>query len=268
MLINGKNFTVGADPELFIGLNGKPHSAFGLIEGDKRRPTPVKDGAVQVDGMALEFNIDPADNEQEFVGRINSVQSLILEMTPGFQLIPLASVVFDKDHFDAQPDCAKILGCDPDFSGLTMAANRKPNGRTTMRTAGGHVHVGGFFTDDPFDAAHFYSCGKLARLMDEQVGVYSVLFDLDDKRRSMYGAPSCFRPKKYGMEYRTMSNAWIFNSKITSLIYNFTLDAVRKMFDRTYEIDPVVHEIIQNSDRNNSFFKNNHKAELIMEAMG
>lgn len=267
MRINNINFTIGADPELFIGRNGQPHSAYGLIQGDKRRPAKVENGAVQVDGMALEFNIDPADTKEEFVSRIESVQKLILDMTPGFELIPQASVIFEQQHFDSQPYEAKELGCDPDYNGITGQENRKPDGRSTMRTAGGHIHIGGFETDKPHGEAHFSICCKLARVMDEQVGVYSVLFDKDDLRRSMYGGPATFRPKTYGMEYRTMSNAWIFNPKITALMYEYTIDAINKMFDWDYEPDPIVHQIIAHSDRSNGFFKNNEKAERILEAM-
>lgn len=266
MQINNMNFLVGADPELFIGKGGKPHSAYGLIAGDKRCPEKVKDGAVQVDGMALEFNIDPADTKEEFVSRIQSVQEIILSMTPGFELIPAASVFFDAEHFAQQPFEARQLGCEPDYSGITGRENRKPNGDSTMRTAGGHLHIGGFESDEIYGDRHFSTCCRLARIMDEEVGVYSVLFDHDDLRRSMYGAPATFRPKTYGMEYRTMSNAWIFNPKIAGLMYEFTLDAIERMFDPTSEVDPVVHEILANSDRGHKFFRGNRKAKRIMEA--
>ena len=51
---------VGCDPEVFVKQNGVFKSAFGLIKGDKKNPQKIRNGAVQVDGMALEFNIDPA----------------------------------------------------------------------------------------------------------------------------------------------------------------------------------------------------------------
>jgi len=51
---------VGCDPEYFVKKNGIFQSAHGLIMGDKKNPQKVRNGAVQVDGMAVEFNIDPA----------------------------------------------------------------------------------------------------------------------------------------------------------------------------------------------------------------
>ena len=64
---------VGCDPEVFVKKNNQFVSAHGLIRGDKKNPFPVKDGAVQVDGMALEFNINPAHSENEFVFSVQSV---------------------------------------------------------------------------------------------------------------------------------------------------------------------------------------------------
>jgi hypothetical protein len=58
---------IGADPELFVFTrSGKPVSAHDLIPGTKYEPHEVGNGAVQVDGVAAEFNIDPAANEDEF----------------------------------------------------------------------------------------------------------------------------------------------------------------------------------------------------------
>ena len=61
------DFLFGADPELFVKRDGEFKSGHGLIEGGKENPYPVERGAVQVDGMALEFNIDPAADEDNFV---------------------------------------------------------------------------------------------------------------------------------------------------------------------------------------------------------
>ena len=61
---------VGADPEIFLGdADGGLVSAYGLIKGDKEHPFPVTNGAVQVDGMAAEFNIDPDRDWETGFGR-------------------------------------------------------------------------------------------------------------------------------------------------------------------------------------------------------
>lgn len=270
MKVNNRTITIGADPEFFIGKNGKPTSAYGLIQGTKKKPLKVEKGAVQVDGMALEFNIDPAETEEEFLNNLDVVQKQLLEMIPGFEQLKEASVTFDMQLFGVQPLQATALGCEPDFNGQTNMPNIMDPALQffPMRTAGGHVHIGGLDTNDTYSTNHMQLCCDLAQLMDEQVGVYSVLWDKDDKRRQMYGQASAFRPKKYGMEYRTMSNAWIFNKKISSLVFQFTKDAVERLFDPDRRpVNENIFRIINESDRNDEFFKHNEKADMVMEAL-
>ena len=64
-------YLIGADPEVFVtDKNNQFVSAFNMVPGDKAKPYPVPFGAVQVDGMALEFNIEPASTRQEFIHNI------------------------------------------------------------------------------------------------------------------------------------------------------------------------------------------------------
>ena len=73
--------TIGADPEIFVtNKDGRFRSAHGLVPGTKTEPFRVNNGAVQVDGMALEFNIDPVETEDDFVTNITSVMQQMQEM--------------------------------------------------------------------------------------------------------------------------------------------------------------------------------------------
>src|SRR3546814_10561962 len=75
--------TVGCDPELFVmNTDGEFVSAEGLIPGTKSEPYPVKFGAVQVDGMAAEFNIDPVDNYNDFSRNVKEVRKQLKAMLP------------------------------------------------------------------------------------------------------------------------------------------------------------------------------------------
>lgn len=268
MEIAGNTYTVGADPEIFVGKDGKFISAHNLVSGTKEAPLPVDFGAVQVDGMALEFNIDPAATEEQFLFNLNVVKEQLGTMIGDLSFLEVASVSFTRSDIANVPMRNLELGCDPDYNGYDMQANPRPDGRKRMRTAGGHVHVGGFSTFSVEDLSHFYKGGALARLLDKTIGVYSVLWDKDDERRAMYGKAGAFRPKLYGMEYRTLSNAWIFNPKLVKFVYNGVREALEAMFlgnDLEYAIsDDEAQYIINNSKRNSSFFTRNEKAQQLL----
>lgn len=216
------NIKMGADPEVFVVNNQKkPRSAHGLVPGSKEHPFPVPLGAVQVDGMALEFNIDAAETQAAFCGNIDTVMEAMKQMLPNDRTIKVQPVAFfSKQHMDMQPIEALELGCDPDFNGYTREENPRPLALKNMRTAAGHVHIGwgeGFDIKDP---AHYLACCTLARQLDSYLFIPSLLFDRDKRRQRMYGKPGCFRPKSYGMEYRTLSNWWIEKPEYQRMVYN------------------------------------------------
>lgn len=266
MKIQGTNFTFGADPEIFVSKNNKFKSAHGMVEGDKANPLRVEKGAVQVDGMALEFNIDPAENFEQFQNNLDVVQQQLKAMIGDHEFMTQSSVFFDQELFDAVPEENKELGCDPDFNAWTERENQKPEGSQLMRTAGGHVHVGGF-GQGVVDDYVFIVAAKLTRIMDETLGIYSLFWDHDDERRKMYGAAGAFRPKPYGMEYRSLSNAWIFKPQLVRFVYDGAVEALNKMFDPGYDVDPEIRAIIDNSDRQHPMFRGNEKVEQIKEIM-
>lgn len=212
---------IGADPELFLMENDKFVSGHGVIPGTKDEPFPVEGGAVQVDGMALEFNINPAVNVDQFIGNINTVLAELRAMVPDqFDLSIAATADFDRRHMAEQPPEARVLGCDPDYDAYTGRQNPEPAAHSTMRAAGGHIHLGWTNDVDPMSGAHFQSCRDLAIQMDHFLGLHAVINDADTKRQQMYGKPGAFRPKPYGMEYRTLSNYWLLNPEFTQNIYS------------------------------------------------
>lgn len=267
MKINGRTFTIGADPEIFIGENGKFVSAHSFIPGDKNNPHRVPYGAVQVDGMAAEFNIDPSLSLEEFEDNLSRVQESLKGFIGDREFLKATSVVFDHDFLKDIPSQNKELGCSPDYNGWTMQENPPPNSADNMRTAGGHIHIGGIESIFEYDWEHFVDMARLSRILDETVGVYSLIWDKDDRRRQMYGKAGAFRPKKYGMEYRSLSNMWIFNPKLVRFIYDGVVEALHKMLDANYEPNPDVQTIINQSDRNARFFVGNGKAEFLYEVL-
>jgi len=231
MKINGYDFKIGADPEFFVKRFGKLQSAYNLIPGTKEAPYKVRGGAVQVDGMALEFNIDPAENYTQFEDNMSVVLAQITSMIPGYELFVEPVADFGLDYIRKQPKEASELGCSPDFNAYTKEANPRPDADTPFRTASGHIHIGWTNGVDINDPGHLEACRTLTKMLDLYVGAPSLVWDNDDRRRSLYGAAGAFRPKHYGMEYRVLSNKWINNPLLRKTVYYNTIDAIKKAFD-------------------------------------
>lgn len=221
---------VGADPEFFLKKDGKFVSAYGIIPGTKKEPHKVEGGAVQVDGMAIEFNIDPASTADEFVNNINTVLAALRDMIPEeyeFCFEPVAD--FGQEYIDAQPLEARELGCDPDFNIYTGEFNEAPNGNLGIRTAAGHIHVGWTNDMDIKDETHIEACTMMTQEMDYRLGLCSPVWDFDRRRASMYGHLGTMRVKPYGVEYRTLSNAWLNEPKLWPLIFYTTVNSFRAL---------------------------------------
>jgi hypothetical protein len=216
-------FKFGCDPEFFLRdkTNGQFVSAHGMIPGTKHSPLQVEGGAVQVDGMALEFNIDPVTNVDDWNKNIDVVLHQLREMIDDqleFVFEPVAH--FGKEYIDSQPKIAKELGCEPDYNAYTGLINPKPNADLGFRTASGHIHVGWTEQQDVTDSEHIEACHMLIKQLDIFLALPSVAWDLDEIRSTMYGKWGAYRPKHYGVEYRTLSNAWLTSPIWRNYVFN------------------------------------------------
>jgi hypothetical protein len=216
---------IGCDPEFFVKKDGQYVSAFGLINGTKYNPQLVDGGAIQVDGMALEFNIDPAKTAEEFSGRIQNVLKQFREIIPSeyeFAFDPVAQ--FGEEYIRSQPPEATELGCTPDFNAYTGETNPKPNASVPFRTASGHIHIGWTEDVDPYDPEHFEACCMLVKELDHSLACLEKFWDSDTQRKELYGAYGAFRPKPYGVEYRVLSNAWVRDPDLMQFIFKVVND--------------------------------------------
>ena len=221
---------IGADPELFLRdkTTGKFISAHDRMPGTKLQPHPVANGAVQVDGVAAEFNIDPAASPQQFIENINSVmKSLQGFVGSNIELCSEPVAEFTDEYFRSLPEHVRELGCNPDWNAWTGQVNDKPDSTLPFRTGAGHIHVGFGKGLDPTSSIHKDDCAIIARQLDYYLGMFSLMWDNDSKRRLLYGCAGSFRPKSYGMEYRPLSNVWLRSSKLQTWVYNSAVKAVQ-----------------------------------------
>jgi len=240
--------TVGADPEMFAMKGGQYFSAFGMVPGDKENPHKVNYGAVQVDGMALEFNIDPADSADSFLFNIKSVMAQLRAMTPGYEVVADPVARFSPEYMAQQPLAALLLGCDPDYNAWNSQENIKPDSTLPIRTGAGHIHLGWAdgvaITED-----HINICERIVKQMDFYLGLPSLLYDAAVERRSMYGKAGAYRPKSYGLEYRVLSNRWLADDRLITWAYKNSVLALESLQDSDLcDQYGDIQSIINNSD--------------------
>lgn len=216
---------VGADPEVICTDNdGNVKSIIGYLGGSKEEPLPVKMGAVQEDNVLAEFNIEPAQNPNQFNMNISTVMEEMRNRLPNFQLSRFASAQFEMEDLLSGGEKSMSFGCDPDLDVYSMMPNENIGEEAPwdLRTAGGHVHVG--LNEVANDLVI-----PSVKMMDLFLGVPSVLLDQDRERKKLYGKAGAFRFKDYGFEYRTLSNFWIFEEVMRKWVYENTCKAIEKV---------------------------------------
>lgn len=248
-----KKLTVGADPEflLYDPVSEKHIPSIGLLGGTKGNPVPMGIGSIQEDNVMGEFCIPPAESANELNAIIQAVIAEIQGRIHGLSMTREAAAYFDPDMLK-HPQ-ARHVGCDPDFDAWSIKKNPTPKvANGNLRTCGGHVHVGmpeivgKTERDKAYDRVYF------TRWLDLFLGVPSVLLDKDTLRSQFYGKAGAHRPKPYGVEYRVMSNFWIFNSKLIKWVYNnvqAAYNAYRNFGGNLDDYRGAIEQAINNKDK-------------------
>lgn len=211
---------IGADPELFVADSRTqvPTPIVGLLGGTKAEPMPMDglaDGfAYQEDNVMVEFNIPPAEGADEFVSNIRTglgyIENLV-RTSHGLAPMRAGEVLFSEDAL-ATPQ-ASMFGCSAEYDAYGQGVqvpvvnpDSLVDGHGAWRFAGGHVHLG-------YNAEGDIPPFAVAQLCDVWIGLSSVGVDPQRQRRSLYGQAGRFRPTAYGMEYRTLSNYWLWDEE-------------------------------------------------------
>jgi hypothetical protein len=255
---------LGCDPELFlIDVTGKLRASCDKVGGSKHDPQPLVelgDGyAVQEDNVAIEFNIPPAESAQQYVESVKKTMLYLgegMKKMHGFTIVNLSAASFPKDEL--QHPASQVFGCDPDFNAWTLRKNPRPHAEDpNLRSCGGHVHVGIQGDVDPI---------RLIRCMDLFLGVPSVLMDKGELRKELYGKAGAFRTKDYGVEYRTLSNFWVFDDRLVKWVWDNTekaVEAVESQFAIDNYKDSILDAINNNNKEAARFLINECQLELM-----
>lgn len=217
--------TIGADIEVFLQDKTTKEivSAEGIIQGSKEVPFQFKDGnpffATSLDNVMAEFCIPPAKTADEFNMNILEAQDYIRSVIPAhLDVFAYPSARINERWL--QTENAQMFGCDPDFNAWAFGEmNEKPNAMTNIRSCGGHIHVG-------YQKPNNTVSMSLIRAMDIFIGLPSIVQEPDNERKSLYGKAGAFRFKRYGAEYRTVSNYYLQSPTLTKWAFENTLEAI------------------------------------------
>lgn len=245
----GVGLTFGSDPEfVIVDGNLNPQSAIKVFPGHgKESKIQVGDQAIFYDNVLLEFNLRPARTLMEFKANfkecLNGTEKILRKKN--LYLLSKASLEFPA--LECEDDDACVFGCEPEF----CIYNRTDEGKimrvdppvmepgSTFRSCGGHIHIGHVMANwetggDP---------ATVIKLMDAFVGVASVFLDKDmtsTARKKLYGGAGSHRVTPYGVEYRTLSNFWLSDPRITEVIYKLTRLVIEKTLTNPTIIDGVI----------------------------
>lgn len=209
--------TIGADPEFFVFDYEKGHMHDGSgLPGTKEKPVPLTDNRGKPmpgffwhrDTVTAELAIPPSKEYPSFASHIKNgrhrIDQAVQRHSNGVVGLDQRHIMTEFNPRHLTDDISKTFGCEPDFSAYDGGAERSL-GRTTMgnyRYAGGHLHIG---TTTGFNCPDFI----VAIMADLFWAAYGQPDPVDiTQSHSWYRRPGLYRPKPYGIEYRTPSNRW------------------------------------------------------------
>lgn len=245
------NVKVGSDPELFIinSTNNKVVSSIGLIPGEKgkayRAADMPKGYGLQIDNILAEFNIPATNKKDKFIASMNYmkdyIRTFVKNTNPNYDIQCVASRDVDEDQL--QHPIAKLFGCDVSYNAYTEDENPKPDGeRGTLRSAGCHIHIS-------YKSPNAKTSIDLIKYLDMYLGIPSVVFDPDTKRRTLYGKAGDFRLKPYGVEYRSLSSYMMSSDEMLEFVWKGIMKAIEAYNYNVPLLNPeLVQNIINNSD--------------------
>lgn len=224
-------FMTSCDPEMFLedgdgtlipAFNALPHrSQCGLASNN----------IYYSDGFGAELVPTPRHCHVEVLGHLASTLIGMLQHVrakfPNARLSAKTFLEVPKELMAAATNEQVSLGCKPSLniygtSGLTVDNARE----FPYRMVGGHIHLG----SKPMAKFLHAHAEPIIQAMDAFVGVPSVALFAgmeDPRRRQYYGRAGEYREQPHGLEYRTLSNAWMTHPMFAHLIFNMARGAFR-----------------------------------------
>lgn len=248
---------IGADVEVFLQDKATKEiiSAEGYVKGSKQKPfifdEQQPDFATSLDNVLAEFGIPPATNKVQFYNYLRKSIRYIESTIPS----SLCTAILPAAELDSKwlnTPQARRFGCDPDFNAYTGYRNPSPHcSNMNLRSAGGHIHIG---YEEAVDMRQINGIDttrlEIVKALDLFVGVPSVILEPDNQRKELYGKAGAFRPKTYGLEYRTVSNYYLQSRKLVYWVYDAVNNAINSLNNGMLFTEPFC-ELVKNTINNN-----------------
>jgi hypothetical protein len=240
--------SIGTDPEVFLRKDGRivpssvliPEGGIYLLSIKSSNHTSpscschpstaglrlnaVHSGSKLVrDGVQVEIQPEALMCRQSFSDQLLSlvVSLQILSKAQGLEVSWDRIIELTDEEWDFLGPQDKLLGCQPS---LNIYGPRPINVEEgyRVRSAGGHLHIGGPMILDYVSKIKNHAWGRFVALADLLVGIPSVLLDTSNQklRRECYGRAGEYRIQDWGIEYRTLSNFWMWSYTLTSLVWS------------------------------------------------
>jgi Phage phiEco32-like COOH.NH2 ligase-type 2 len=232
---NTKELYIGSDPEIFAeDEDGQLIPAFNFL-GSKTKPTVANatngqgPNNMYWDGFQAEFETAASHcmgwHGDSLQNGLKGLHNALKVYNPKAKLS--VKTVFDipqKVLAEAKAEHV-AFGCNKSLNVYGAEGFTAPGHEVPYRSAGGHIHIG-------FQGAKFTTkeIEDAVKAMDAVLGVAAVSMfgNYDDKRRRlMYGLAGEYRLPKHGLEYRTLSNAWLFHPVTANIVFDLARSAFK-----------------------------------------
>ncbi len=241
----------GGDPEFFVeDGSGEIIPAFTFLP-DKTHPIKYDyrnnpdykfPQSLYWDGVQAEFTLHPGHCLEERCDSIqDGLRNLLAQAKKANPNAKISSKTLITVSDDFLRSCDPIhiqFGCAPSKNVYGLMGMTADGLTANARSTGGHMHFG-FNSIPKVNGESYVECVKW---LDRIVGLLSIplLQKYDDpKRREFYGLPGEYRETNYpimlgthlkGLEYRVLSNAYLFHPTSTMLCYDMARRALGLAF--------------------------------------
>jgi hypothetical protein len=230
-----KNIMMGADPEIFVAdKDNNLIPSFSFLT-DKYNPIRSENGTpIYNDGCQAEFNCYPSVIIDECLDSLKDGMASILnaarKLDKSAKLLPLPVVPVSLEWLATLDPALSQFGCSPSYNIYDISGAAIDGVRCPFRMSGGHLHFGVGELDPALIT-------KIVKALDAVLGVafVSLCENLDHPdRRKYYGLVGEFRLPPHGLEYRTLSNAWLYSPKSAAMALDFSRKIVQSVIDGTF----------------------------------